>query len=56
MTLIDKIMAWEGGEMEETDEINFFQELIDNGMAWTLQGSYGRMAQTLITLGLCKRK
>jgi hypothetical protein len=53
--LVSKIMDWEGGEMNEEDTIEFFQELIDNGMAWTLQGCYGRTAAALIEAGLCRR-
>jgi hypothetical protein len=52
--LVGKIMAWEGGEMDQAQEVEFFQELIDNGMAWTLQGMYGRNAQALIEAGLCR--
>jgi hypothetical protein len=54
MDMLDKIMAYEDGEMDEEDAIDFFQELIDNGMAWTLQGHYGRTAKALIERGLCK--
>jgi hypothetical protein len=53
MDLLDKIMAYEGGEWDEDSTIEFFQELIDNGMAWTLQGHYGRTAKELIEAGLC---
>ncbi len=51
--IVDKIMAWEGGEMDQEDEVEFFQELINSGLAWQLQGCYGRNAQALIDLGLC---
>ena len=52
--LVDKIIAWECGEMETEEEvIKFFQDLIDTGMAWTLQGSYGRTAKALIEAGHC---
>lgn len=54
--VVDKIMAWEGGEMDDEQTIEFFQELIDNGMAWQLQGMYGRMAMRLIEAGYCHRK
>lgn len=54
--LLDSIMAWEMGEMHEEDEVEFFQELINNGMAWTLQGCYGRNARALIEAGLCYPK
>ena len=54
MAIVDKIIAWESGEMETREEvISLFQELIDNGMAWTLQGSYGRTAEALIREGHC---
>lgn len=50
---IDQIMRYEQGDMEDDEVITFFQSLIDSGMAWTLQGSYGRMAQNLIENGYC---
>ena len=54
--LLSKIMAWEMGEMPEEEEVKLFQELINNGMAWTLQGCYGRNAKALIDAGLCYQK
>lgn len=51
-----KIIAYEQGEMEVEDEVDFFQELVDSGLAWSLQGSYGRTAKDLIEAGLIKRK
>lgn len=48
MDLVDKIMRFENDEMDNPEIIIFFQELVDNGMAWKLQGSYGRTAQKLI--------
>ena len=54
--MVDKIIAYEGGEMSDEDTIIFFQELIDNGMAWSFQGSYGRMATALIDAGHCHSK
>ena len=53
MVSIDKIMEYENGEMDNEEAINFFQELINDGTAWTLQGSYGRMAAELIKSGAC---
>lgn len=55
MDIVSKIIEWESGEMEDGDEVPFFQELIDNGMAWTLQGCYGRTAMALIEAGHCHK-
>ena len=54
--LVGEIIEYESGEMSEEDMIVFFQKLIDNGMAWTLQGHYGRTATALIERGLCERR
>jgi hypothetical protein len=51
--LVGKIIAWETGEMDMEEEVEFFQKLIDNGMAWTLQEMYGRQAARLIKAGYC---
>jgi hypothetical protein len=53
--LVDKIMAYEDGQMTEAQEIAFFQELVNTGIAWQLQGAYGRQAMRLIERGLVKR-
>ena len=50
---IDTIIAYENGELTEEETIELFQRLIDTGLAWSLQGSYGRMAQRLIESGYC---
>jgi len=52
---VDKIMRYEGGEMSEDEEVQFFQELIDSGDAWTLQGHYGRTAMMHINNGMCHK-
>lgn len=53
MVSIDKMMAFENGDMAEDEVVEFFQELIDTGMAWRLQGFYGRTAKQLIDAGYC---
>lgn len=52
MDIADKIIAFEQGELTEEEALELFQELVDSGMAWQLQGSYGRAAQSLIEQGL----
>lgn len=49
---VDGIMRWEAGEMDEVEEITFFQHLIDTGTINHLQGVYGRQAQRMIDAGL----
>ncbi len=41
---VDKIMAYEAGEMTEDQEIAFLTELRDSGLLFQLQGAYGRAA------------
>ena len=53
---INKIIAYEEGSMDDADVIPFFQELIDSGFAWRLQGHYERTARSLLGAGLCTRK
>jgi hypothetical protein len=52
--LADELMDYEDGVLDETATVNLFQRLVDNGMAWQLQGSYGRMAMELIRSGKVK--
>jgi hypothetical protein len=44
-------MAYESGELNEAETINFFADLVKTKMAWSLQGSYGRMASAMIDAG-----
>ncbi|KKN35464.1 hypothetical protein LCGC14_0783160 [marine sediment metagenome] len=43
----------EGENATETEQIEAWQHLIDTGLAWTLQGWFGRNAQSLIEQGIC---
>ena len=50
--VVSKINHYESGDMSECETIQFFQELVDTGMAWVLQGHYGRVASSFIEEGL----
>lgn len=49
-------IKYENDEMTDEEEVAFFQKLINTGMAWTLQGHYGRTAERFINDGLCRPK
>ena len=51
--LWERLMAFDQGRLSEQDVIRLFQQLIDEGHAWRLQGAYGRTAQALLDAGLC---
>jgi len=52
MDMISQIMDYESGEMDQDELLDFFQELVNNGLAWQLHGHYGRTANILIAEGL----
>lgn len=56
MINIDKIISYEEGTLSEQETLELFQELVDSGDAWTLQGHYGRTAKYLIDAGLISTK
>ena len=53
MPNIDDILDFENGEMDQDRLVDFFQGMIDSGVVWQLQGSYGRTAAALIEAGEC---
>ena len=52
--VVSDLIAFEEGELDQEEVVALFQRLIDNGMAWSLQGSYGRTASRLIEAGYCQ--
>lgn len=51
--LVEDIVRFESGEMGFEETADFFQRLIDTGLAWELQGFYGRQAEEAIKAGVC---
>jgi hypothetical protein len=52
MDVFDAILAFESGDLSNDEALELFQHLVDSGLAWQLQGSYGRTAQRLIDAGM----
>lgn len=58
--MLNDIIRYEAGGIgdstvpleEQVELIEFFQKLVDTGLAWHLQGHYGRVAANLIRAGL----
>lgn len=49
---VTRIIAYEAGELDGTGTLVLFADLVRTGLAWSLQGHYGRMAAELIKLGV----
>ena len=53
---VGAILAYECGELDDEKAVELFQNLVDTGIAWSLQGHYGRTALALIDAGLVTGK
>lgn len=54
MTNYQATMIAEGvEEADEETQIEAWQHLIDTGLAWQLQGCFGRQAACMIEAGIC---
>jgi len=49
---VSQIIDYENGDMTGEEAIEFFRDLIESGLAWELQGHYGRTAEYLLEEGL----
>jgi hypothetical protein len=49
--IVSDLMAYENGEMEYEDVITLFQNLLDTGTIYHLQGSYGHQMQRFLNSG-----
>ena len=56
MNMTTQIIRYESDELTDIEVLELFAELIKTGMAWKLQGAYGRMAIALINAGYIDRK
>ncbi|MFE9925178.1 hypothetical protein ACFYQA_27470 [Streptomyces sp. NPDC005774] len=45
------LITYEEGQLGDSETLDLFSILVRSGMAWTLQGSYGRTASELIHAG-----
>lgn len=52
--LTSLLLRFEEGKLDNDEIVELFQMLIDDGLAWRLQGSYGRTARDLILAGYVK--
>jgi hypothetical protein len=50
--LVDQLIAYEEGQITADEEVAFFEQLVETGTCWQLQGHYQRVAATLIEAGL----
>ena len=50
--LTSTIIEYESGELNDEQTLELFQHLVDSGLAYSLQGRYGRQATALINAGL----
>ena len=55
MLLFDRIIDYEQCELDHAQMVALFADLVRTGLAWHLQGSYGRTAQSLIEAGYITR-
>lgn len=53
--LVDQIMAYEAGEMDLEETVEFFQSLIDEDVLPHLQGHYHRTARDLYQAGYLRK-
>ncbi len=49
--MVHQLIEFEEGNLDRDETIALFQELVDTGVVWKLQGFYGRIAQELIEGG-----
>lgn len=53
--MVGALLAFEADRLEGPDTIILFAHLVKSGLAWRLQGFYGRTAAALIDNGILDR-
>ena len=51
-SITERVVSYEQGELDQDQTIQLFQELLNSGLVWKLQGHYGRLAYQLVEAGL----
>lgn len=54
MSILSRLEAYELGELDTLAVIHLFQELVNTGLAWQLQGHYGRVAVAMLSDGVIR--
>ena len=54
--LTDRILQYELEELDETETIELFQELINSGIVWALHEHDRKIAQNLLDYGYCTKQ
>jgi hypothetical protein len=52
LQLVDRLIAYEEGQLTEEQQIALFEHLVQTGTCWQLEGHYQRVAATLLEAGL----
>lgn len=52
---LDDMMDYESGKLDEKGTKRLFQNLVNSGQAWHLQGMYGRAANDMLESGFIKK-
>ncbi|WJN63081.1 hypothetical protein [Streptomyces phage phiScoe3] len=50
-SLVIDLISYEEGALDDEQTLELFGTLVKSGMAWTLQGHYGRVASNMIESG-----
>lgn len=51
LDVLEELVSYEQGQLDEEETREFFQALVDTGLAWSFQGHYGRMAARMLKEG-----